>query len=65
MRLPQTEGERSNAPVDFSPSKDRRPGANLLVLMVGMCSRKEQERHYRFCGDGRFRSEKGRRNVQR
>jgi len=34
-------------------------------LMVGMCSRKEQERHYRFCGDGRFRSEKGRRNVQR
>ena len=25
--------------------------------MVGMCSRKEQERHYRFC-DGRFRSEK-------
>jgi hypothetical protein len=31
-RLPHTEGERSNAPVDFSPSEDRRTGANLLVI---------------------------------
>ena len=43
---------------------DERERNLLVLLMVGMCSRKEHERHYRFCGDARRRSEKRqRRNV--